>query len=308
MVKVAILGAHNPIAGELIRILINHPEIELAALYSQDNPGRNVASIHHGLIGEPRFNFIDKLNIEEYDVVIVAENSEIAEKIVSQSHSNENLKSIVLNDFKHNENERDLFDIGLSEINRKKLVRTAHAASLLSTAIVPALITLVPLAQFMLLNSTISINVNLPKDIAEKLSIERERENINLILQKCQPSFRGDIILNIIPEERDRSQVTSISFHSNMPLEEIEKIYDQTYDDHNFTFISKTPVSRSEVKGTQRVVIYPHKTNNETLNIEVVSDARMRGGAGDAVHVLNLFFGLHEKTGLNLKPSAFKAD
>ena len=80
----------------------------------------------------------------------------------------------------------------------------------------------------------------------------------------------------------------------------IRDLYEKTYSDHNFSFISDSPVSTDEVTGTDKCIISLYETDGK-LTIDSVSDCRMRGGAGDAVHAMNLIYGLHEKTGLYLK-------
>lgn len=306
MVNVSILGAHLPVSGEIIRILVNHPETEFESLYSPAFTGRNLTAVHHGLIGESQYNFTDKLNLEDTDLLILAEeNREINDKIISNLDNFENLKIISLTQ-SNGELMNDKFEIGLSEINRKALVRGSRAAYIPSAAIVPALIGLNPLASFLLLGSDIEIEVNLPEDITENISVETLTQEIARQLKARQVSFNGSIKLQIIPSGLDeRKLLTKINLKNSLSVTELEKIYDEIYDDHNFTFLSPSKVSPEEVEGTQKTIIHFEKPDNETLEIDVVADARMRGGAGDAVHVLNLFFGLHEKTGLYLKPSRY---
>ena len=124
-------------------------------------------------------------------------------------------------------------------------------------------------------------------------------------IQKRQSSFNQIIDLQVSPSKSIRQTTTTIMVNNTLPLEEIEKIFDSTYDDHNFTFLSRAKTSPIEVEGTQKVVISLDKPTEDYLKINIVSDGRLRGGAGDVVHVMNLFYGLHEKTGLNLKASNY---
>lgn len=303
MVKVGITGAESPLSGEIIRLLINHPEVELISLYSPNLPGRNITSIHHGFIGESNLNFTDKLNPEDLDLLIITDNSETSRNLIKLLPQFDKLKSILI---KKTKEEIEELEAGLSEINRKSLVRGAKNSYVLSPSIVPSLIALGPLAAFLLLNSDIDIEVEIPHDLLKDIDVAEEIKEIKSQLKKRQNSFSGDISLNVKPvNSTNRGQVTLIKFKNSLPLEEIEKIYDQIYDDHNFTFLVKNNVRTEEVEGTQKVVIYIEKPDADTLHIKTVSDARMRGGAGDVVHILNLFFGLHEKTGLQLKASNF---
>ena len=305
MIKVGIIEADNPLAGELIRILVNHPETVLEALYAPNLVGRNLISVHHGLIGETSLNFTDKLNPEELDLIIdLSDQPNLSNSKFLKG--NENLKFISLKKESLSQLDSEKVEPGLSEINRKALVRTAQGAYILSPVIVPALIALAPLADFLLLNSDIKIDIDIPYDLEIGSDLDKEINTLKEILRIHQTSFTGDVELNISRnKETERGITSKVNLSSPLSLEEIEKIYLQTYDDHNFTFITGSEVESKETEGSQKIVIYPHKPDPEKLELKIVADGRLRGGAGDIVHVMNLFFGLHEKTGLHLKPSRF---
>ena len=82
-------------------------------------------------------------------------------------------------------------------------------------------------------------------------------------------------------------------------------MYDSLYNDHNFVFTSFSEIEGKEIEGTHKTIITFSKPENDSVELEIVGDCRLRGGAGDAVHVLNLFFALYEKIGLQLKPSRY---
>lgn len=303
MVKVGIINAANRIAGEIIRILINHPETELVSIYEPSLTGRAVSSIHHGLIGSVQLNFTDKLNYEDLDLIIITGTSHQIKNI--KLPVADNLKIITLSeDYNYRIDENSI--AALSEIHRKPLVREGKIAHVISPLAVPVLVALAPLASFLLLNSDIEVEISLPEDIAERIDTKKEISVISDLLKEKQVSFNRPIGLKIKPTSHlSRGTQLSISLSSSLPLEEIEKIYEQTYDDHNFSFLTSQDVEPKEVEGTQNVVFNIRKPDAETLNINVVTDSRMRGGAGDVVHTLNLLFGLHEKTGLHLKSSVY---
>lgn len=305
MIKVGILDADSAVAGEIIRIMILHPETEIVSLLAPNLTGRTVSSFHHGLIGESPLVFTEKINPENLDFLIVPELSDLARSVVSQLKGYEDLKIAALSNTQIEDENLKEFVTGLSEINRKTLVRGARLAIIPSPAILPALIALGPLANFLLLNSDIYISVSLPQDLADKVNVKTEIEALHDEIMKRQTSFNNNISLNIAGTTNRRESVTEINMKNSLPLEEIEKIYDQIYDDHNFTFISRSDISPKEVEGTQKTIICLDKPDSFTLKIKVLSDARMRGGAGDVVHIMNLFFGLHEKTGLTFKSSVF---
>lgn len=306
MVKVGIIGADSPLAGEIIRILIYHPETEIVSLYAPSLMGRNASSLHHGLIGETQFNFSDKINPDDTDLFIVCQKDELSSQLISALPELEEMKVISFGTDMIQDDSEEKFEIGLSEINRKALVRGARQAYIASPVAVPALIALAPLANYLLLNSDIEIEISLPGDIVSQLIPEKEESLIKSLLQERQTSFNGKIKMKISPDETsERTSLTKVSLNNSLSIEEIEKIYEQTYDDHNFTFLSRKGALSEEVEGTQKTLISIDKPTPDILELKVVADSRMRGGAGDAVHVLNLFFGLHEKTGLYLKPNSY---
>lgn len=305
MVKVGILNAEKPLAGEVIRILINHPETELTRFVAPAYNGRSIASVHHGLIGEDSFNFTAEVPTDEIDFLIALNPDPYVISILEQVKDDEDKKLVSLFLPSEGDNE-DNYEIGLSEINRKNLVRGARKAYVASPSVVASLVALSPLADFMLLNDDINIKVSLPKDIVESLNIEEDRNLLEKIIKYRQPSFSSRINLEVMSnKDSERESSSRITFKSSLPIEEFEKIYDGVYDDHNFTFMTHGELNLKEVEGTQKIIMRLEKPDPENLEIDIINDARMRGGAGDIVHVLNLFFGLHEKTGLSLKPSRF---
>ena len=305
MVNVGIVDADLPLAGEILRILINHPETEIHTLFAPAFTGRNISSLHHGFIGEQPLNFTDKLSLQDLDYLILLRNNELNKNIIDHAKDYDNLKIVVYDKNLVSENLSD-FEVGLSEINRKALVRGAKKAYIPASVIVPALITLAPLASFLLLNSDIDIQVSVPEEIAVKFNEKEEAENIETELKKIQSSFNHKVTLTILGNHiSNRGAKTTITLKNTLPLSDIENIYDQIYDDHNFTFITRNEINENEVEGTQKVIISLKNIKEDSLVIETFSDAILRGGAGDIVHVLNLFYGLHEKTGLILKPSGF---
>ncbi|MCH5229720.1 MAG: hypothetical protein J1F12_06990 [Muribaculaceae bacterium] len=308
MVKVGIIGADKPIAGELLRILIHHPETDIRALVAPNLTGHSLSSFHHGFIGESNLTFTDKINSEDLDLIISLNEEMDSNDFIRLAKENENLKFIFI-DYKNKGEKIDEVEIGLSEINRKALVRGAKIACILNPAVAPTLIALIPLARYLLLNSEIKIEVYLPSDIFFDIHDDsiKYKDCIREQLELNQNSFNKDISLTISPDSStERGAKTQITVKSALPIDEIEKIYDQIYDDHNFSFYTGKELSTLEVEGTQKVLIRFSKPDQDTLRIDIVNDARMRGGAGDIVHVMNLFFGLHEKTGLDLKPSRFR--
>lgn len=307
MVKTGIIGADSPLAGELIRILINHPETDIVTLYAPARNGRSVSSLHYGLIGESLVNFTDKINPEDLDLIFITDNSETGVSLLENLDKWPELRVVDLSPERFFAQTSKSLEYGLSEINRKALVRGARHAVIPSTPAAVALVALHPLARFLLLNSSLEIELSMPEDQFKEIKdMALIREELSQQLKKIQSSFGEDIKISVLKTSTDSRYIELRTVvDCSLPIDEIAKIYDNIYDDHNFTFISLTPVSRKEVEGTQKIVISLNKTSSGKLEIYAVADSRLRGGAGDAVHMLNLLFSLHEKTGLYLKSTSF---
>ncbi|MDE5885960.1 MAG: hypothetical protein K2H46_00045 [Muribaculaceae bacterium] len=305
MIKVGILGADSPDGGELLRILIHHPEVDLRSLYSPSLLGRKVSSFHHGFIGEQDLFFTDKIDPSSLDALFILDDSHLGKQIVERIDNWPELRIINLSKDRFENWTQYEFDYGLSEINRKTLVRGSKNAVIPSSPASVALIALYPLASHLLLTSDIQIDVDLPADSLDEVDKKLCTREIEERIQSVQRSFDQNVEVNISSWSANRAIRVRIGLKCPLGIDEISKVYQSVYDDHNFTFISNEGNNVAEVEGTQKCIISFSKPGAGLLEIEAVADGRLRGGAGDAVHVLNLFFALHEKIGLSLKPSAF---
>lgn len=308
MIRVGILGAESSIAGELIRILLHHPEVELGDLYSPEFSGSPVSKVHNGLIGESPLVFTDSVDLEKTDLLIVTspKYDEVFKSILPAD-----VKVIYIQDgdrFPLN-SETDIINFvpGVSEMFRKPLVRGANLSRILSSYATVGLIVLYPLALHLLLNDTVSIRIGLPDFKRAGLDEESCRKEIETQLQKKQLSFTSLSNVQFEPLPSERALRVDIDFNCAVSKEEISRVFEEIYEDHNFTFLTETLPAGADVEGTQKTLIHIEKPTNENVHISAMADCVMRGGAGDAIHVLNLLFGLFEKTGLNLPASkAFK--
>ncbi|MBD5357055.1 MAG: hypothetical protein HDR88_08650 [Bacteroides sp.] len=304
MIKVSIVGADSPQAGELLRILVNHPEVDIISLYSPGMAGREVSCCHHGFIGERTLSFTDKIDPVKLDAVFIANDSEMGRQIVERREEWENLRVINMAPSRFDHWENSDMEYGLSEINRKPLVRGAKAAIIPSAPAAVALISLYPLAANLLLSSDIDIEIISPPflKLPPKQKVEEE---ICRQIKKYQTGFEGKISIRYSKGVSERGIRAKVSMKCPLSVMEVNKFFESIYDDHNFTFMTMEPISDKEVTGTQKCVVSFCKPGAGLIEIETVADGFLRGGAGDAVHMLNLLFALHEKVGLHLKSSVF---
>lgn len=266
--------------------------------------GRDISCCHHGFIGERTLVFTDKINPAKLDAVFITDDSDMGRQIVDRLKEWPHLRVINLSPSRFDYWENSDMEYGLSEINRKPLVRGAKTAIIPSPIAAVALIALYPLAASLLIFSDIDIEVTVPASLSIPDPIHVEEE-ITRQLKKHQNSFEGKVDIVFKKGKSARGLRIKISLKSPLSALEVDKVFEAIYDDHNFTFMTMEDVSEKEVEGTQKCVISFCKPGAGLIEINAVADAFMRGGAGDAVHMLNLLFALHEKVGLHLKSSAF---
>ena len=304
MIKVAIFGADSPKGGELARILLNHPEVEMTALVAPGQEGKNVTAVHHGFYGEEPLYFTSIFpSPKDTDVLFVASGNAPAEQLASLKKENPDLITIFMEPSEEYRSIGETPVYGLPEINRKPLVRGATAAVIPSPPASATLVALYPLAVNMILNSSLRIEVTMPEDMMGA-EIRKAENEIEEMLVSVQKSFEKKIELPVKPSPSTRSMEIDIDLDCSINLEHILELYDM-YDDHRFAFPVSGRLSCSDIKATQKCLFTISKPSESTLHIQGVADPRMRGGAGEAVHVMNLLCGLHEKTGLGLKTSDF---
>ena len=306
MIRVGIAGADTAMAGELIRILVNHPDVELVSAFAPGKVGRKVASVHHGLAGECDLDFSLDINPQKLDVIFIDAHSEVADRFRMNTDRWPELRIIDMSHCPSLDLEALDMAYGLSEINRKQLVRGCKRAVVPRSVAEVSLIALYPLAKHLLLKGDIEIGYACPPDIDTEEKAEMARQEIANILEKTQNSFNGKVILRRLDQQvSDRGLKVEIEIPCTLDINELFKIYDDLYDDHNFTFMTAKSMPGHEVEGTHKCLVSLQKRTPDRLTVTAIADCRMRGGAGDAVHIMNLFFRLHERTGLYLKAHKF---
>lgn len=326
MIKAGIIGGAGYTAGELIRVLLNHPDVELIWVNSKSHALQPIENVHQGLIGETRgLRFSEDTPLEGIDVLFFCTPHGESRVWMEENADRipEDLRIIDLStDFRNEDGTHD-FVYGLPEINRKRIVRGAkHVANpgCFATAIQLALL---PLAKAGLLKSDIHVtaitgstgagvkpgatthfswrndNVSVYKPFTHQHLAE-----IRQTLTTLQPDFDFDI--NFIPMRGGftRGILATVYLDTEKELDELKELYEEYYDDHNFTFTVDKDPDLKDVVNTNKCVLNLKKVGDKLLITSVI-DNLLKGASGTAVHNMNLLFGLHERTGLNLKPSAY---
>lgn len=288
MIKVAIAGADDPLAGELVRILINHPEVDLRYLIAPSKSGLAARAVHHGLIGENPPAFCTEADWSKTDLLFVTDPT------FDLGSVPEEVKIVDLSGRAHTEED---WVFGLSEIFRKALVRGATKAYVPEPLAAVALIALFPVARLLPEEGTLKIGVS-GRDSADPKSLDRAVTQIAAVLNEVKPRFDTGIETEVSPADNPRHISVSIEFPTAIGVHDILPLFEQVYDDHNFTHLSSHMPHPEDVAGTHKCLLHVEKPTPEMARVSAVADPRMRGGVGEAIHLMNLLCGLYEKTGL----------
>ena len=320
MVKVGIIGGAGYTAGELIRLLINHPQVEIAFIHSTSNAGNLVCDVHGGLIGETDLRFSAEYDLTAIDVLFLCSAHGHSRKFWEENPAPVTLKIIDLaQDFR---DESCGYVYGLPEINRSRIAATSRLANpgCFATAIQLALL---PLAANSLLTDQVHITAITGSTGAgvkpgatthfswrsDNISVYKAFEHQHLIeigrtLKTLQPSF--DKAVNFVPMRGDfaRGIFASVYTECALTAEEAVALYNDFYHDAAFTFVAQKNIDLKQVVNTNKALVYVAKYGSK-LHIVSAIDNLLKGASGQAVQNMNIMLGFDEKMGLNLKPSAF---
>ena len=307
MIRVGIVGGESVAAGNLIRILINHPDVELAWVESASEEGSLLSQRHKGLTGETYMQFVRRGNPADTDVIFLCNSIDGDSEHYMASHQlPENVKVIDLSpDFRMPLGEVESeWVYALPELNRKQLVRGATRAAIPGTLASIMLLSLLPMAKNLMLNSDIHVSCTTAtgEDAPGEATVILDHEEIEetaKALKSLQQSFNSDIHLVATAGGWNRGLSATIYLDTPVGEDDIKDLYDAFYEDHGFTFLTESYPGLEEVTGTNKCVIHLEKVGSK-LAITTVIDDTLKGGAAAAVHVMNLMFGLQERVGLML--------
>ena len=322
MIKVGIIGGAGYTAGELIRLLLNHPDVELVFVNSSSNAGNKLTAVHAGLHGETSMSFTDLLPLDAIDVLFFCTAHGDTRKFLNDHAIPEELSIIDLSQDYRIAAPTHSFVYGLPELNRHAICEAQHIANpgCFATCIQLALL---PLAKHQLLNHPVHVNAITGSTGAgvkpsptthfswreSNISVYKPFEHQHLAeirqsLAQLQDSFRAAI--DFIPVRGDftRGIFTTAYLECTMELDEVKNIYNDYYNDHPFTFVINENPDLKQVVNTNKCLLYLQKIEGKLLVISVI-DNLLKGASGQAVQNMNLLFGLEETAGLHLKASAF---
>ena len=321
MIKAGIAGGAGYTGGELLRILIHHPQVEIAFVHSNSNAGNKLYEVHRDLNGETDLLFTDQLSFD-IDVLFLCMGHGQSRQFVQDHQIPEHVKIIDLSqDFRIASPGND-YVYGLPELNREQIREAVHLANpgCFATGIQLALL---PLAKAGLLTEHVHVNgITGSTGAGQAPSVtthfswrsnnisayktfnHQHLKEINQSLHQLQPDFNKKLYFIPVRGDFARGIFTSAYTQTSMSLEEAVLLYHEYYQDHPFAIVSDQNPDLKQVVNSNKCLVYLEKHEDVLLIITVI-DNLLKGASGQAVQNMNLMFGLDEKTGLNLKSIAF---
>jgi N-acetyl-gamma-glutamyl-phosphate reductase len=319
--KIGILGAAGYTGGELIRLLLNHPEAEIVFANSESNAGNLVSDVHEGLIGETELKFTNEMPFDQVDVVFFCFGHGKSEAFLKEHTIPENVKIIDLaQDFRIKGSHDYVY--GLPEINKEQIQQAQHLANpgCFATAIQLALL---PAAMLHLLKEDVAVNAITGSTGAgqkpgatthfswrvDNLSIYKpfQHQHIAEIRQSLtQEQGCLDASIDFIPYRGNfaRGIFCTAVIKTDAPASDVIAAYKEYYRNAAFTHYSDKSIDLKQVVNTNKALVHVDGFEGKILVTSCI-DNLLKGAVGQAVQNMNIMFGLDETTGLKLKASAF---
>ena len=327
MIKVGILGAAGYTGGELIRVLLNHPEAEIVFANSESNAGNLVSDVHEGLVGDTDLRFTDQMPFGDVDVVFFCFGHGKSRQFLQEHDIPDSVSIIDLaQDFRIKDEKINIknfdFVYGLPEINREEIQKARRVANpgCFATAIQLALL---PAANLNLLKEDVSVNAITGSTGAgqkpgatthfswrtDNLSIYKPFQHqhiaeIRQSLKQIQGYLDADI--DFIPYRGNfaRGIFCTAVVRTPAPIDDIVEAYKDFYAEAAFTHYTDNPIDLKQVVNTNKALVHCEKYGNKLLITSAI-DNLLKGAVGQAVQNMNLMFGIDERAGLRLKANAF---
>ncbi len=320
-IKAGIIGGAGYTGGETIRLLLNHPMVEISFVHSRSNAGKKIHAIHHDLLGESELIFMDKL--EQVDVLFLCLGHGESKNFLEDHTIATTTKIIDLSqDFRLNGNFGDRsFVYGLPELNKQNIMEAKSIANpgCFATAIQLGLL---PFAKAGVLNEVYTTGITGSTGAGQKLQdtthftwrannisayktlVHQHLGEIKKSLTQLQAHFSAPI--NFIPWRGDftRGIFVSSTISTDLTLEQIRNLFTDFYAQHPFTIVSDDMIDLKQVVNTNKCIISIEKEGNKVV-IHTAIDNLLKGASGQAIQNMNLMFGLDETAGLKLKSIAF---
>lgn len=321
-IKVGIAGAAGYTAGELIRIILNHPQAEIVFAQSESNAGNPVAQVHDDLLGETDIIFTKNGELKSVDVVFLCMGHGKSKLFMQNNNIPDNIKIIDLSTDFRKKNAEHNFTYGLPELNKEAICKADFVANpgCFATGIQLALL---PLAAAQLLTSEVHVqaitgSTGAGQKPAETTHFSWRNNNLSAykifehqheieILQSIKQLQSGfDAGFNFVPIRGNHARGIFTTAYTKFEgsLNDAQKLYADFYKNQPFVVISEENISMKQVVNTNKALLYLEKHDDKLIIISCI-DNLLKGASGQAVQNMNLMFGIDERAGLNLKTVAF---
>ncbi len=323
--EIGIIGGAGYTAGELIRLLLNHPKTNINFVFSTSNAGNKIYKVHQDLMGTTEISFSSKINTN-VDVLFLCLGHGNSTTFLQNNRFSDNTKIIDLsNDFRliaNKDFEGKEFVYGLPELQKEKIKSAKYLANpgCFATALQLAIL---PLAANGLLHNDVHINATTGATGAGtslsatthftwrdnnfshyKAFTHQHLGEINQTVHQLQPDFDSEVVF--MPNRGNFSRgifaTTYTKFEGS--LEEAKKMYQVYYKDAAFTFVSENDIHMKQVVNTNKCFLHLIKHGNKLLITSTI-DNLLKGASGQAIQNMNLMYGFEETTGLQLKANYF---
>lgn len=336
-IKVGIIGSAGYTGGELLRVLIYHPQVEIVFAHSGSNAGNKVYEVHNDLFGDTELSFSSEIS-SDIQLLFLCVGHGDARKFLEEHTIDSSIKIIDLSqDYRlkaHTAYQGEDFVYGLPELNRAAIQKAKYIANpgCFATNIQLALL---PLAAAQHLPEEIHINATTGSTGAgqrpgatthfswrnnnlsayksfEHQHLQEISESLDQLQEGFLPQSQDSLLaraaekIHFVPQRGDftRGIFSAIYLKTDLSLAQAYEIYEAYYATHPFTHISKSNIDLKQVVNTNKSMIHLEKHGNQLLILNA-TDNLLKGASGQAVQNMNLLFGLDERTGLNLKSVGF---
>ncbi|AKP53950.1 N-acetyl-gamma-glutamyl-phosphate reductase [Cyclobacterium amurskyense] len=320
IIKTAVVGAAGYTGGELLRLLVHHPNVDLKWIHSNSQKGKNLEDVHPDLIGDASLVFTDQIDKNDLDLVFLCLPHGQAKPFLEEHAFDTDTKIIDLStDFRNESND---FVYGLPEVNRERIIGATKIANPgcfatgVQLALVPAInqgwvkdslhVTgltgstgagkkLSETTHFSHRNQNISVY---------KLFTHQHLKEINQTFSQLDSNFDQQVLFVPYRGNFSRGIWITAYFPFEGSIEEAYEVYSSFYKDAAFTHVSKNDIELKQVVNTNKCLVHLKKEAGQLVIYSAI-DNLIKGASGQAVQNMNLAFGLEEKTGLRLKSTAF---
>lgn len=322
-IKAGIIGGAGYTGGELIRLLLHHPRVEISFVHSKSNAGNPVHQVHEDLLGSTTLQFTDSID-QNIDVLFLCLGHGESTKFLQENTISEQINIIDLaNDFRLESNanfQNRKFVYGLPELNFQQIASAKNIANpgCFATAIQLGLL---PLASKGLVNDVYTTAITGSTGAGQSLSATSHfswranniqayktltHQHLGEIHQSLHQLSSAKASVHFVPWRGDftRGIFASSTLSSTHSIEQAIALYKEYYSEHPFTVVSEKQIALKQVINTNKAVIFLEQANDK-LVVHTALDNLLKGASGQAVQNMNIMFGLEQTEGLQLKASAF---